>query len=165
MFTKTTGGVKIDRMSPFPITSQAHYLTGQAALNVPSEAGDFADWHFTEVFLSGRGKLPIAGQDFPDTSPWLGSYGVRECAQVLRRYGLSIAANQQVFAANHVRAALDLVIAAISKGQLPSHITLDDTLDSAHERQDFDEQLRFLKQRLTDPTALALLAQWEAQQH
>jgi hypothetical protein len=52
-------------MRAFPITSLKHYLTGQAALNVPSKSGDFADWHFTEVFLSGRGKLPVAGRDFP----------------------------------------------------------------------------------------------------
>ena len=151
----------------FPVTSSHHYLTGQAALNVPSEDGHFADWHFMEVFLSGRGKLAIAGQDFPDTSHLLGSYGVRECAAVLRRYGLAIDAAQEVYAANHVRAALDLVIAGIFKGQVPSHITLDDTLDAAEDLIAFDEQISILKQRITDrfPLTLALLEQWEAQQH
>lgn len=154
-------------MHAFPITSQTHYLTGQAALNVPSEDGHFADWHFTEVFLSGHGKLPIAGQDFPDTSHLLGSYGVRECAGVLRRYGLAITAEQKVYAANHVRAALDLLIAGILKGQVPSHITLGDTIDAPEDLIAFDEQINILKERITDrfPLSLPLLEQWQAQQH
>jgi hypothetical protein len=152
-------------MNHFPITSPTHYLTGQAALNVPSDDGDFADWHFTEVFLSGRGKLPIAGQDFPDTSYLLGSYGVRECASVLRRYGLAIESQQKVYAANHVRAALDLVVAGISKGKVPSHITLDDTIDTKEGLAAFGEQISVLKQRITDHATLSLLEQWEAQQH
>lgn len=154
-------------MSVFPNTSQKNYLTGQAALNVPREDGHFADWHFTEVFLSGHGKLPIAGQDFPDTSHLLGSYGVRECAGVLRRYGLALKAEQKVYAANHVRAALDLVIAGIFKGQVPSHITLDDTLDEAEDLIAFNEQINILKQHITDrfPFSLPFLEQWQAQQH
>jgi hypothetical protein len=152
-------------MNSFPITSRQHYLTGQAALNVPSADGHFADWHFSEVFLSGRGKLPIAGQDLPDTSHLFGSYGVHDCTAVLRRYGLALGTQQKVFAANHVRAALDLVVAGISKGKVPSHITLDDTIDDDADRVAFYEQMSVLKQRISDNKALLLLEQWESQQH
>lgn len=152
-------------MNTLPSTSRTHYLTGQAALNVPGDDDSLADWHFNEVFLSGRGRFPIAGRDFPDTSNLLGTYGIRECAQVLRRYGLAIEQNKKVYAANHVRAALDLVVAAISKGQVPHHVTIDDTLDTEEGARDFGEQIGLLKQRITDRITLSLLEQWESQQH
>lgn len=147
-----------------PATSPEHYLTGQAALNVPSDDGDFADWHFTEVFLSGRGRFVVAGENFIDTTPLLGTYGIRECADVLREHGLQIPEHEKVYAANHVRAVLDLVLSALEKGQVPSHITVDDTLDSEASRRDLSEQIERLKMRMTDRTALTLFEQWEKQQ-
>lgn len=152
-------------MNLLPATTPAHYLTGQAALNVPGDNDQFADWHFAEVFLSGRGRFPVAGVDALDTSDLLGSYGIRECAQVLRRYGLAIDPQHKVYAANHVRAALDLILASITKGYVPSHITLDDTLDDEDSLRDFRLQMDGLKLRISSPTTLSLLAQWEAQQH
>jgi len=128
-----------------PATSQQHYLTGQAALNVPYEDNTFADWHFDEVFLSGRGRFRVAGQDFPDTSHLLGAYGIRECGGVLRRYGVKLGEGEKVYAANHVRAVLDLVVSTLSKGKIPAHVTVADTLDSEESLKDFREQLDLLK--------------------
>ena len=151
-------------MNTLPVTSRDHYLTGQAALNIPMEDGRFADWHFSEVFLSGRGRFQVAGENFPDTTHLLGFYGIRECSEVLRRHGLSLPASERVFAANPVRAALDLVLSAVSNGKVPLHVTLDDTLDDGAMRQDFDAQLQSLKRRMADRAALSLLEQWEQQQ-
>lgn len=152
-------------MNSLPATSKEHYLTGQAALNVPYEDNTFADWHFDEVFLSGHGRFPVAGRDFPDTSNLLGQYGIRECAGVLRRYGLKLGKNEKVYAANHVRAVLDLVVSTLSKGQVPVHVTVSDILDSDESLRDFREQIHLLKERITDRVTLSLLAQWEQQQN
>jgi len=152
-------------MNHIPSTSPEHYLTGQAALNVPYDDNTFADWHFDEVFLSGRGRFRVAGQDFPDTSQFLGSYGVRECSAVLRRYGVKLDDGEKVYAANHVRAVLDMVVSALSKGKVPAHVTVDDTLDSPESLRDFHEQLGALKKRITDSVTLSLLHRWEQQQN
>ena len=93
-------------MNAFPHTSERNYITGKAALNVPNEDGSFADWHFDEVFLSGRGKIRIAGQDTPETAALLGNYGIRECGGVLRRFGVSLPTDDKVYAASTVLAIL-----------------------------------------------------------
>lgn len=147
-----------------PTTSPEHYLTGQAALNVPSDDGDFADWHFTATFLSGRGRFAIAGKNFLDTTNLLGNYGISERAEVLRKHGVPIPENEKVYAANHVRAVLDLVLSALAKGQVPSHITVADTIDSETGRKDLAEQTERLKTQITDRTILSLFEQWEHQQ-
>lgn len=160
----SAGFAYADTMNTLPVTSPDHYLTGQAALNIPMEDGRFADWHFSEVFLSGRGRFQIAGENFPDTANFLGDYGIRECSDVLRRHGLVLPDGTRVFAASPVRATLDLVLSAVSRGKVPLHVTLDDTLDDSHMRQDFNHQLQSLKRHISDRVALSLLEQWEAKQ-
>ena len=151
-------------MNTIPETSETHYITGRAALNVPNPDGSFAGWHFDEVFLSGRGKLRIAGKDLPDTSHLLGGYGIRECSDVLRHYGVPLAENQKVYSANHVRAILDLVITSLEQHRIPSHVSVYDMLDSPASLDEFQNQLEKLKQKITDKTALTLLQQWEQKQ-
>lgn len=152
-------------MNTLPTTSPDHYLTGQAALNIPTEDGDFADWHFTEVFLSGNGRFAVAGKSLPDTSAIFGSYGVREVSQLLRQYGVMVPEGQSVYAASPVRAVLDLVLSAITKGKVPSHLTLDDTLDTEESRREFQSKTQLIRQRIADKITLSLLDQWEQQQH
>lgn len=147
-------------MNPLPATSPKQYLTGKAALNVPYEDNTFADWHFDETFLSGRGKFRIAGREAPDTSDLLGDYGIRECSAVLKRYGVRLNTNQEVYAANHVRAILDMVVFSMLNGRVPLHVTVDDTLDDERSLRDLREQLALLKVRITDSSMLALLEQW-----
>lgn len=147
-------------MNHLPTTSEKNYLTGQAALNVPTEGGDFADWHFTEVFISGRGKLPVAGRDLPDSGQYLGNYGVRECSDILRQHGVNIAPGQKVYVASHVRAALDIVLSAVSKGKVPHHITIEDTLDSPEDQKELQDQISNLRSRITDQVTLSFFNQW-----
>lgn len=149
-------------MTAFPVTTPIQYLTGQAVLNIPTEDNDFADWHFTEVFLSGRSKLYIAERDRPTTHDVLGSYGIRECSAVLRRYGVPLADGFVVYAANYVRAILDMVLYSIRKGKLPHHVTVDDMLDYAADKAELSEQVQQLKMWLTDKQEIALLMEWQA---
>lgn len=151
-------------MNSLPSTSQANYITGKAALNVPNEDGSFADWHFDEVFLSGRGKIRIAGKDAPDTAALLGNYGIRECSSVLKRFGVAIQPEQKVYAANHIRALLDMVLASVEKNKVPEHVSMGDMLDSPQEIEELKAQVAMLKKKIHNQITLSLLEQWEQKQ-
>lgn len=148
-------------MSQFPVTSPDHYITGKAALNVPNEDGSFADWHFTETFLSGRGKIRVAGMDTPTTTPMLGNYGIRECSATLRRFGLAIPPTNRVYAASHIRAILDMVLFSLDKKRFPSHVSVHDLIDSDEDISEIKTQVHHLKQKISDQITLSLLTQWE----
>ena len=95
-----------------PKTTKEHYLTGQAALNIPGE-GTTGDWHFPDYFRGypGRepGPFPIAGVDTFPTTPVLGSYGVADVAKVLQSHGAK-GVPSTVYAASHYRAYIDLLV-------------------------------------------------------
>lgn len=148
-------------MNTFPFTSETQYITGRAALNVPNDDGSFADWHFDEVFLSGRGKIRIAGIDTNPALDLLGSYGIRECGGVLRKFGVQIPASQKVFSASHVRAILDMLLTSLSKRQYPSHVTVEDMLDDEHDIAQFKAQIQIIKTKIVDPIIFSLLVKWE----
>ncbi len=152
----------IKKMHPLPHTSPDHYITGKAALNVPNEDGSFADWHFTETFLSGRGKIRVAGMDTTTTTPMLGNYGVRECSATLRRFGLAVPDTEKVYTANHVRAILDMVLASLAKKKMPAHVVAEEFIDSESELAELKSKVQELKTKISDTTSLALLAEWEA---
>jgi hypothetical protein len=148
-------------MTPLPHTSEQNYITGIAALNVPNEDLSFADWHFDEMFLSGRRTPRVTGIDTPSTFDLLGNYGIRECGSVLRRCGVSLPTDEKVYAASHIRAILDLVIFSILKNRLPEHVTVHDMLDAPEDVAELQKQVNHLKQKLTDQIALSLLTEWE----
>lgn len=152
-------------MNTLPHTSEEHYITGRAALNVPNEDGSFADWHFDEVFLSGRGKIRIAGRDAPETMSLLGSYGIRECSGVLKRFGVAVQTGEKVYVANHIRALLDMVLTSLAKNRVPEHVSVGDMLDTSAELDELRTQVATLKQKITDQVTLSLLNQWEQKQH
>jgi len=149
-------------MHHIPTTSPTEYITGKAALNVPNPDGSFADWHFDEVFLSGRGKIRIAGKDTEPTFAMLGSYGIRECSATLRRFGVDVPETEKVYTANHVRAILDMVLTSLYKKKLPAHVVTDEFIDSENELAELKSKVQELKQKISDTTTLALLTEWEA---
>jgi hypothetical protein len=151
-------------MNAFPHTSERNYITGKAALNVPNEDGSFADWHFDEVFLSGRGKIRIAGQDTPETAALLGNYGIRECGGVLRRFGVSLPTDDKVYAASHIRAILDMVLYSIANQRPPEHVTVHDMLDAPEDVAELQTQVKTLQGKITDKITLSLLTQWAQKQ-
>ncbi len=142
-------------------TSETNYITGTGALNIPNPDGSFADWHFDEMFLSGRRECRIAGKDTESTFPVFGNYGIRECSDTLRRFGLAVPATEKVYAANHVRAILDMVFFSISKKKLPVHVVVDDFIDSENELAELKSKVQELKQKISDQIILSLLTQWE----
>lgn len=151
-------------MNKIPDTTPTCYLTGSSALNIPSEEGDFSDWHFTETFLGNKTTFRVAGQNFVDTNPLLGDYGIRECSNILRRHGLPIESDRKVYAANFVRATLDLVYKNIAENRLPSHLRLDDIFDDDTLQHEFLQKLQQLKSQVSDSVKLTLINQWEQQQ-
>jgi hypothetical protein len=151
-------------MNTFPHTSKRNYITGKAALNVPNEDGSFADWHFDEVFLSGRGKIRIAGQDAPETTSLLGNYGIRECSGALRRFGVSLPTDDKVYAASHIRAILDMVLYSIANQRPPDHVTVHDMLDAPEDVAELLTQVKTLQGKITDKITLSLLTQWAQKQ-
>lgn len=150
-------------MNTVPSTSERNYLTGRTALNIPTEEGDFADWHFTEAFLHPQSRFHIAGKNFPDTYDYLGDYGIRECADILRRSGAPVVPGQKVYAASYIRAILDLVLTSILEGHLPRHVAVNPLLDDEQDLQELDTRIAQLKQRIKDHTTLSLLDQWNQQ--
>ena len=131
-------------------TDKTNYITGMTALNIPDKNGNFADWHFVETFLSGRGKLFISGENMATTHDVFGGYGIRECSQVLRRMGVSLPSRSKVYAANFVRAILDLLHETVQKKKNPQYITLDDLLDDEDLKQEFFDRLIALKKYIKD---------------
>lgn len=148
-------------MNTLPHTSEQNYITGKAALNVPNPDGSFADWHFDEVFLSGRGKIRIAGRDTASTFPTLGSYGIRECSDTLRRFGLAVPSAEKVYTANHVRAILDMVLSSLAKKKMPAHVVAEEFIDSESELAELKSKVQELKTKISDQMTLSLLQQWE----
>lgn len=151
-------------MDTFPHTSERNYITGKAALNVPNKDGSFADWHFDEVFLSGRGKIRIAGQDATETATLLGNYGIRECGGVLRRFGVSLPTDDKVYAASHIRAILDMVLYSIANQRPPEHVTVHDMLDAPEDVAELQTQVKTLQSKITDKITSSLLTQWAQKQ-
>ena len=151
-------------MNPLPTTSKEHYITGRSALNVPNPDGTFADWHFANVFLSGKGKIRIAGKEIASTSAVLGDYGIRECSDVLRAYGAYIPENEPVFSANHIRAILDLALSSAQQGRAPEHVTVHDMLDSNEDIQELAEKTQQVLGTVSDSVTHSLIYTW-AQKH
>lgn len=115
-----------------PATSNTRYITGSAALNIPDETGDAADWHFFEHFLGDKGEdsIPVSGETFMSTEDLLGNYGIHECSDFLKRQGIQ-EVHEPVYAANAVRAVLDLVLRHIcERGGIPEHIDPGEYLNS-----------------------------------
>ena len=89
-------------------TTPDAYLTGTAALSIPTKDGDVTDWRFDATFLNEGTRFRVAGANFPSTNALLGRFCIRECADVLRARAVPLPADTRFFAATYPRAALDL---------------------------------------------------------
>jgi hypothetical protein len=150
-------------MNTIPETSETAYITGATALNIPTEDGDFSDWHFTETFLRGKTRLRIAGQNSADTTEILGSYGIRECSNLLRRYGVDIPKDQKVYSADFVRALLDSVYTSILENRIP-FFQVEEVLDDESQQASFFEKLQKIKAHIQNQSQRDMLCQWELKQ-
>ena len=126
--------------SLMPETSPRRYVTGMAALNIPSPENTGGDWHFWGIFDSPRfpDNLPLAGEGLEwNTNTLFGDYGIHECSDSLRRRGISLPEGTRVYSANHYRAILDMLARSVSKGQVPRHLAISDWLDSDEHQKTF----------------------------
>lgn len=139
---------------PMPATTLKHYITGMTALNIPDPESTGGDWHFQEAFF-GRGNLPpkifMAGEGEEwNTNKILADFGVHECSAILRRSGLNIPENQQVYAANHLRAILDMLYRCVKHKNYPYHLEVDEWIDSKHEKVQLINSIKRLQSYLED---------------
>jgi len=146
-----------------PETTQDAYITGTSALNVPTEDGHFADWHFTETFLTPGTRFRVAGQNYPSTANVFGKFGIRECGEILRGYGVPIEPGKAVYVANYVRALLDLVYNLTREHKSPDFLKLDDFLEEQDKAETLT-RIEAIKAKIADTVQLNLLDQWEHQQ-
>ena len=144
-----------------PKTSKTQYITGSAALNIPDETGDAADWHFFEHFLNVN-NLPtihVSGVNFMSTHQMLGDYGIYECSETLKRMGVPNI-SEPVFAANAVRAVIDIALRHIyERGGIPEHIAPDEYLDDSAQFDALKSQAERACGRLSQQQA-DLLRDW-----
>lgn len=120
-----------------PATSRLRYLGGTAALNLPSSNGT-GDWHMEQTFFRPRARRSrsfISGIGCStDTTSILGDIGVYDCTAVLDELGIQHE-SAVVFAADHARAIVDLVLAAVLRGESPDFVVLDDWMPRDADKQ------------------------------
>jgi hypothetical protein len=150
-------------MLSLPQTTPQNYLTGTSALNIPTDDGDFADWHFDETFLRAGTRFRVAGLNYPSTDEWLGTMGVRECSDILRNRGVNLPFGQAVYAASYPRAVLDLVLNETKKHSAPSYVDAENLLSPSDLRIVF-EHIERVRPSITDARQLSLIDQWTQEQ-
>lgn len=134
-------------------------------MTIPSPDTPFVDWHFVDTFLNGKARFRVAGMgDTPDTSMILGSFGVRECGDALRRGGVQLDAQEPVWAATRDRALLDMIIGNVMKNRRPDHIQLDQYFENDVDRKTFEQQLAQVRTKTEALLHPDLLDQWMMQQ-
>lgn len=100
------------RVVRIPFTTPTKYVSYEAALNLRLPGEDTGDWHHTVAFLTDVDNpctLPLAGAGcLADTTPSLGSRGVRDMAHILEGEYIPKGCGP-VWVANHYRAITDYV--------------------------------------------------------
>jgi hypothetical protein len=113
-----------------PPTTKEYYLTGMTAMNIPNPEEDTGDWHFQAAFFGWKdrkSKIFVAGiAGAYDTNDILKDFGIQECHEKLRGMGVPIPESQPVYAANHYRAMLDMLLDCVKKGKYPYHLDIDE---------------------------------------
>lgn len=143
-----------------PKTTNENYITGTSALNVPTKDGKFADWHFTETFLTPGTRFRVAGKNYPSTNHIFGNYGIKECSTILREYGAYVEPNMEVYVANYVRAILDLVYNITKEHQSADFLKLDDYFEE-EEKSEVFHKINSIKSQIIDTVQLNILNQWQ----
>lgn len=145
-------------------TAPDRYLSGMAALNIPSDEGT-GDWHMIETFFSPRqrfSRLFITGAGcHDDTTSYLADMGVYDCSAILNAYGIPHPGGS-VYAATHARAIADMVLVTILDGRSPSFIPLDDWMPSDIDKQAVFDLLEVAAGRMDEEDKKRVLVWIEA---
>lgn len=148
-----------------PKTSQDCYLSGMAALNLPSATGT-GDWHQVETFRprQQRSRCFVVGEGCEaDTRDYLGSLGIFECSALLDELQIDYPAGP-VYAASHARAIADLVLVAVISGGSPEFVTLDDWMPRESDKQEVYDLLAIALPKLT-PVQQQIIESWQQKQN
>jgi hypothetical protein len=143
------------------------YISGFAALNLPAPEGTSGDWHFDNNFYtsdrdSGEAISFIAGEG-PDalvnTNHIYAEYGIYECRGVLEYYKFDFDGTPH--AANHFRAALDMLYYFIMRNRTPRDIygAAQDFFDTAEQEKELFSMAEKMKDFLS-PAQQNILDEW-----
>lgn len=150
-------------IADIPETTPRRYLSGMAALNLPSESGT-GDWHLIETFFKPqkrRPKLFVAGEGCPDnTNKFLGARGVFECSALLDKLNIPHYPGP-AYAATHARAIADLVLTSVLNGGALDHIPLDDWMPQDQDKNQVFELLHVVLIHLSEIQRDKIL-KWQA---
>lgn len=88
-----------------------HYITAKAAINFPWPHATSGGWHYLSYWNreAGQVKVSLAGIHYPDTTIYLGTTGIVNASEDLKRRGWLI--DLDIYMANHLRAASDVTLA------------------------------------------------------
>lgn len=106
-----------------PETTPTRYLSFKHALNLRYPDEWTGDWHFLPMFFEYEDSKPrttiFAGEGgYVDTTPSLGSRGVRDMADIVESQGIRPNIGP-VYVANHYRAITDIVMLDLEDGRMP----------------------------------------------
>lgn len=146
-------------MNTIAHTTNAEYLTGFTALNIPNNHGDRADWHGTSIFNNINTKFIVAGKHLENTNHIFGLYGTYECSERLKKNYKTVI-TEKVYAANYIRALLDIVYNSSFKKRKPE-TSINEVLDSQSDKIEFWRMYEKLKEYVKDSVQLTILIEWE----
>ena len=111
-----------------PATTPLRYISFNRALNLREPGEETGDWHFFPMFfcdIDGPRKIAnLAGKGTDiDSTPSLGSYGVRDMACELA-YREILPESGPIYVANHYRAMTDIALEEFLNGRMPTTITV-----------------------------------------
>jgi hypothetical protein len=122
--------------------SEARYISGVHALNLPPPERTSGDWHPSNVFFHEERDvlITLAGKGTKmDTNHIFQTYGIYLCNETLESRGLKINRTNGItyYAANHYRAILDVLYESVSRAKYPYHLdrASEDYLDTDAEKQ------------------------------
>ena len=111
-----------------PSTTPLRYISYNQALNLREPGEDTGDWHFKVMFFcmdgGPRDTANLAGEGTDvDSTPSLGSYGVRDMADELARKKV-LPKCGPVHVANHYRAITDLALEEFLHRRVPMTVSV-----------------------------------------
>ena len=152
-------------MIPATSLHPLRYIGGMAALNLPSPTGT-GDWHFVQTFereRKRRSRSFISGAGcLTDTTGLLGDAGIYEASELLRVLGIKFEGGT-AYAANHARACVDLVLAAVMRGLSPDFVRLDDWMPRESDKRAVYDLIDRALPRMDAMQAEAVKAWWQGE--
>ena len=158
-----------NRAVRIPVTTPTHYVSYEAALNLRLPGEHTGDWHGDVPFITDvdhPSTIALAGPgEWADTTPSLGSKGVRNMAHILEGEYIPRGCGP-VWVANHYRAIADYVLVDTQEcwcATRPRHVpvyNINQWLNTAEQiEQLVDEYLKPLRNQLS-PQEKALHDAW-----